>query len=946
MAKRLFNDDWQFMKLPLGSDLADFERAKASLRDIDVPHDYLIWDTKDLYENGEGWYRKAFSAADVANKSFRLYFEGVYMDSTYWLNGKQIGEWKYGYTSFELDLTPYIVEGANELIARIVYRHPNSRWYSGAGIFRDVWLKETPKSFLVSDGVYVRASRLDGNDAKWQVRASAEIRSDRPVSVRLTIRDPAGAAVASGEAAYSGGAGVGLVERAFALERPRLWSPDDPALYSLTVELAAAGGATLDSETARFGFRWLRFEVNEGFFINGRYLKLHGACEHHDLGSLGSAVNRVALRRQFETLKEMGVNAIRTSHNPPAVAFMELADEMGLLIVSEAYDIWELHKTDYDYASFFKEWWERDTTSWVRRDRNHPSIIMWSIGNEIYDTHVGPRGEEVTRMLADKVRALDPDYDRVVTIGSNYMAWDGAQRCADIIKIGGYNYAEYLYDDHHRKYPDWIIYGSETSSTIQSRGVYHFPASHTFLSNDDEQCSSLGNCSTGWGAKSTQRAIIDDRDHKFCLGQFIWTGFDYIGEPTPYFTKNSYFGQIDTAGFKKDTFFLYQAEWTDYRVKPMVHVLPYWDFNDGQLIDIRVYTNAPRSELFFNGESLGAFEHDHAKGQELSGKWQIPYRPGTLRAVAYDETGKVIAVDERSSFGDAVALVATADKTALRADGVDLAFVEISALDAAGHPVENANNRVTVRVEGAGRLVGLDNGDSTDYDQYKGSSRRLFNGKLLAIVASRTAAGPCSVTVSGVGLATATVSLTALTAPVTPGISARTANYESTPNPEIPVRRVCLAATGKTALTAEQRSVRVVAALLPANATWRDLSWKVVTVGGIDTNTAKVEPESDGMAAVVTALGDGEFRLRCSVANGRGKPSLMSELEFSAIGLGQATFNPYELVAAGLNSRTSVPVKCGNCNVAPKMRKNCTKIENTTAPTLHQVCESSPAEIG
>lgn len=301
-------------------------------------------------------------------------------------------------------------------------------------------------------------------------------------------------------------------------------------------------------------------------------MKLHGSCEHHDNGCLGAVSNRAAILRRFRKLREMGVNAIRTSHNMPAQEFMELADEFGMLILSEGFDMWERSKTDYDYARFFDEWVEKDVASWVRRDRNHPSIIGWSIGNEIFDTHADERGQEVTSLLRRLVKLHDPQGNGYVTFGSNYMQWENGQKCADILKLAGYNYGERLYNEHHEAHPDWAIYGSETASVVQSRGIYHFPLSQTVLADDDEQCSSIGNSCTGWGAKNTEECIIKDRDAEFCAGQFIWSGFDYIGEPTPYSTKNSYFGQYDTAGFPKDSAYVFRAEWTDYKKAPFVHI--------------------------------------------------------------------------------------------------------------------------------------------------------------------------------------------------------------------------------------------------------------------------------------------------------------------------------------------------------------------------------------
>ena len=371
-------------------------------------------------------------------------------------------------------------------------------------------------------------------------------------------------------------------------------------------------------------------DPDKGLILNGRKIKLFGVCEHHDLGALGSAFNKEALRRRFKILKDMGVNAIRTFHNMPDPQFMDLADEMGFLIASEAFDMWERSKTTYDYARFFKEWSHKDVMSWITRNRNHPSLLMWSIGNEIYYTHADVRGQEITKMLMEYVKEFDPNENAKVTIGSNFMPWENAKKCVDIVKIAGYNYSEKYYEEHHEKHhekhKDWIIYGSEAASVVQSRGIYHFPFEKSILADDDEQCSVLGNSTTSWGAKSPERCITDDRYAEFSLGQFIWTGFDYIGEPTPYHTKNSYFGQIDTATFKKDSYYIYQSEWTDYRKKPMIHILPYWDFSENQIVDVRVCSNAPKIELKLNGKVIGKYNIDHKKGKDLVGWWKIPYK--------------------------------------------------------------------------------------------------------------------------------------------------------------------------------------------------------------------------------------------------------------------------------------------------------------------------------
>lgn len=903
--KTLFNDGWSFAKTGLETDRPGAE----AFEPVDLPHDWLIRDTRNLYENGIGWYRKSWRHTRGEDRIL-LCFDGVYMDSTLFVNGRAAGEWKNGYTSFEHDITDALAEGDNELLVRVRHQAPNSRWYSGAGIYRDVWLRRRGGTHIATDGTYVSVRR-EGNI--WRVDIDTEYAAAGASRLSHAIlRD--GVTAASNAADLPAGSGVD--RQTLRVADPALWSPETPALYRLETALTGPDGRVAEQLTQNLGFRELVFDPDRGLALNGRKIKLNGVCEHHDLGALGAAFNPAALRRRFTILKDMGVNAVRTSHNPPAPAWMDLADEMGLLVFSEIFDMWERAKTPYDYARFFPEWHARDVASWIRRDRNHPSLLMWSIGNEIYDTHADERGQEITRRLLALVREHDPRGNAPVTIGSNYMPWENAQKCADIVKLAGYNYAERLYGKHHAEHPDWVIYGSETSSIVQSRGVYHFPFAKSILADDDEQCSSLGNSPVSYGAKAAEHCVIAERDTPFSPGQFLWTGFDYIGEPTPYHTKNSYYGQIDTATFPKDAYYFYQSAWTDGRERPMVHILPYWDWNPGQRIDVRVFSNAPRIELRQDGVTVGTFDIDHAHGTVLSGDWQLPYRPGTLEALAYDEGGRVTATCVRRSFGDAASLRLRADKSVLRADGTDLAFVEITAEDAEGNPVGNAGSRIHVQVTGAGRLVGLDNGDSTDFDPYKGFTRRLFNGKLMALVAAATESGTVRVEVSSPGLAPASLELVSEPAPeyALTGVSAREANRAMPvvlgTEDEIPLRRIELLVEGGQALDETRRSATVRAVLHPADATWRDVAWSVVDGAGIPSNLASVEP--DGYSARVTAFGDGEFLLRCTSRNGGDKVRLISQLEFNATGLGTAYKDPYGFISAGLYDRCLGEVSNGN----------------------------------
>ncbi len=930
--KRLFNDGWEFAKTPVGTELENLNSAQVKFSPVDLPHDWLIYNTKALYEDGTGWYRRVYCATEVSGHVM-LRFDGVYMNSTVYVNGKKVGDWKYGYSAFEFEITEFLQPGENEILVQVRYESPNSRWYSGAGIYRNVWLKEMPDSYLVSDGIYVVARKDTLQENRWNVGVDVELHlqgetGDAEVSCEIYRADKKGEIIgeALAVAVVDGGdkdaaakkTSTGTVHLDMTLDGPELWDVENPALYIMKTSLKAGGSR--DEEQVIFGCRSVEFSPEQGFLLNGRHVKLNGVCEHHDFGCLGAAYSQPAMRRKLVTLRKMGVNAIRTSHNMPAAEFMDLADQMGFLVVSESFDMWEKSKTQYDYARFFKEWVAKDVASWVRRDRNHPSLIMWSIGNEIGDTHADEHGREITVMLKELVERHDPALNGVSTIGSNYMPWENAQKCADVLKLAGYNYAERYYENHHEKYPDWVIYGSETSSVVQSRGVYHFPFEQPILTDEDEQCSSLGNSTTSWGAKSAEFCIYADRDAKFSMGQFIWTGHDYIGEPTPYQTKNSYFGQIDTAGFPKDSYYIYQAEWTDYKKAPMVHLFPYWDFNKGQMIDLRACTNAPSVEIFVNDKSMGVTHIDHEKGTELLAHVKVPYEKGTIRAVAYDETGKVVAEDKHTSFGESSRITVKADRNWMRADGEDMIFLEIGMEDADGNPVENASDYVDVRVSGAGRLLGLDNGDSTDYDQYKGTRRKLFNGKLLAVIGAGTQPGPVGITVTDIGteekLEPASLMIQAVAAEVREGVSANVRNH---PMPmvtgleeQITIRKIELTSRGGNVLNEENREIEVRAYIHPADATVKEVEWAVVNDAGIPTNHAEIEvlpveimvDEERGRVLVgkakVRALGDGAFRVRCTSKDGSKKTRQISGLEFVAEGLGQAFINPYEFVIAGM----------------------------------------------
>lgn len=883
--------------MPVGTGFFEAKEAAdaGKFQPVEIPHDWLIGDARDLYRDGTGWYRKVFPYQKKEGKRLFLIFDGVYMDSAVYLNGEKIFEWKYGYTRFSMEIGDRLREGDNELMVSVTFQDPNSRWYPGAGINRNVWLMETESVCIRDGGIYTHAEKT--GDGGWDLRVETQISGparEQGAEIALALSDGAKLVLPSdvteeepAAAAFSRGFGTEKEEEETILCRVlhfdsgagiRPWDIEAPVRYRLEVSLNGSCGETLQKEELWIGFRETAFDPDHGFFLNGRHVKLNGACQHPDQGALGTAFHRDALRRQFAILKKTGFNAVRFSHNPFAEEALALADEMGLLVMDEAFDMWERSKTEFDYARFFDQWQAKDVESFVRRDRNHPCVILWSIGNEIYDQHADERGYEVSKMLMEEVRALDPLENGHVTTGSNYMPWENAQHCADLYKIAGYNYSEKYYEKHHKEHPDWVIYGSETSSICSSRGIYHFPLRAGILADEDEQCSSLGNSVTSWGAKSMEDCISIDRDLDFSMGQFLWTGFDYIGEPTPYHTKNSYLGIIDTAGFPKDAWYVWKSAWTDVTKDPMVHVFPYWDFNPGQEIDLRVCSNAEEVELIVNGRSLGRQKLDHApySGKHLIADWSVLYEPGEITAVAY-EKGKEVARTARHSFGDTDRFVVREEEIPGGSRGKGhLHFYEISAVDKDGYPVENAADRVQVSIEG-GRLLGLDNGDSTDYDSYRSSERNLFSGKLLAIAEEE----------DGTDII----------------VSVKKAE-------KTPVRKVMLLSEGGQTFDQEHRVLKARAVILPENADDKEVVFSAVDDNGVATNIVTLE--QSGNEVSMTALGDGKFHLRATSKSGTDHVRIISQLEYQVEGLGPAYLDPYGFISASLY--TGVIGEVGNGN--------------------------------
>lgn len=904
MNRVLFNDSWFFCKQPIQSSFSVREACKYDQwEEVEIPHDWLVSSVKEINESAEGWYKKSFLYEATRGSRVVFHADGIYQDCTLFLNGVQIATWKNGYTPFSVDLSKDILQGENELFIRVKDEKPNSRWYAGAGIYRNLWIEYTKEDYILSNGIMIDTVAL--NEQDWEVEIETELHLQHPVILVHRLYDRENLVE---ECRSELTMGDYIHRNRLVVTSPALWHPDTPHVYTLKTCIYRGGEVQYEVDNP-VGFRTITYTANKGMFINGQAFHIKGVCLHHDLGCLGSAVNTAAIRRQLMLMKEMGANAIRTAHNPFSKEFYELTDELGFFVQTEFTDVWKHGKTTYDYSRYFSEWYERDVKAWVKSQRNNPSVCMWSIGNEIYDTHGREDGLETTRVLKELVSTLDPKKHAIVTFGSNYMQWEGSQQAAEYLEAVGYNYGEKLYGEHHEKHPTWKIYGSETGSVVQSRGVYHFPLEQSMLADDDKQCSSLGNSSTSWGATSIESCIVEDLQNPFSLGQFLWTGIDYIGEPTPYSTKNSYLGQVDTAGFPKDAYYVVQAGWISPAIKPMIHIFPYWDFQEGEEIDVCVTSNAHSVELMLNGRSLGKkMLRTNESISSLVASWKVPYEKGELLAIGYDGEGAVLCEERARSFNESATIVLRANKDWCYADGEDLLFVEISTVDEHGTWVSNARDTVEVCVTGAGRLVGLDNGDSTDYSEYMGDRKRLFNGKLLAVIAPTYTQGDIHITASIDGVDSQTYTVSSRSCEPKEGRSLYLKEVQKTKIQE----RIAPAVRKIELTTIENTLTRIVveASILPASAGEQPLHWRVTDVQGIDSPIVRYEVEEKRITIYPEA--NGTFYVRAGVNNGKECMDFYSFRRYTVSHLEDAKLNPYTCISGGLYTSSNVALTNGN----------------------------------
>lgn len=808
-SRESFNDGWKFIKYfnafneaaLIGKEPVDLQLPAVNdnaWRSLDLPHDWAIEGPfNDTLENntgllpwkGIGWYRKHFTVSEN-DKDKRIYidFDGAMAYAKVWLNGKYVGEWPYGYTSFRLDLTPYIITGKENIIAvRLDTKSWDSRWYPGAGIYRNVWLVKTSQVHVSHNGLFCTTPEIKKESAVLSVSAEVESHSAEAVPVTLKaivyklnnkferIATPVAQSTTATATITSSKDHIFRLD--IPVKQPVLWDLENPELYSVEVTVSK-GSVILDRYETKFGFRTLNFTARDGFLLNGKRVEIMGVCNHHDLGALGAAFNVRAAERQIEILKEMGSNAIRTSHNPPAPELLDLCDKMGILVQVEAFDTWKTPKKRKDYNILFYSWHDEDLRAMVRRDRNHPSVFMYSTGNEINDQNNPALSESLKNIIKSE------DNTRPVTVGCNWdeSGTNGFQKTLDVF---GINYRLYRYDAFFalKDNANLPFHSSESASTVSSRGEYFFPVVEGNLNNNLPgkgifQVSSYDLAYPAWASTADQQWEMQEK-YPGVFGEFVWTGFDYLGEPTPFSgdltgqgptsrrfeetkkmlddngvteipSRSSYFGILDLAGFKKDRFYLYQSKWRPEM--PMAHILPHWNWPErkGQVTPVHVYTSGDEAELFLNGKSLGKKK----KGQyEYRLRWDdVVYQPGELKVIAY-KNGAKWAEDVMRTTEKASMLSMSADRPAVRPDGSDLIFITVRIEDKNKLLVPKSSNLVNFSIDGPGKIVAVDNGDATSHDPFQANYRKAYNGMCLVIVkADKGATGSFTVKASSKGL--------------------------------------------------------------------------------------------------------------------------------------------------------------------------------------------------
>ena len=765
-----FDSTWKFM-------LGDDSLAKSNTfndnkwRTLDLPHDWSIEGSfsqrnpstanEGGLPTGIGWYRKTFTLPlSSKSKNIIINFDGVYRNSEVWINSHYLGKRPNGYISFNYDLTAYLKFGnqTNVIAVRVDNSdQPNSRWYSGSGIYRNVWLTTINKTHFKQWGTFITTPQISNSSAIVNISTSISS-TDKSLSLKAIIYNEMGKVVADNLSSINQ---VGAI-RDVVIKNPILWSTDHPYLYKVVLQLFK-GNELLDDYQVNIGIRSFKFDSEKGFSLNGVHMKIKGVCMHHDLGALGAAVNTRAIERQLQILKQMGCNAIRTSHNPPAPEFLTLCDKMGFLVMDEAFDMWVKKKNKHDYHEDWAQWHKQDLTDQILRDRNHPCVFIWSVGNEIRE-QFDSTGIAITRELVKIVKNLDDT--RPVTSAlsesdphKNFIYKSGA------LDLVGLNYHQEVYADFLKNYPNQKFIATETMSALETRGFYdtptdttrHWPQSSKIpftQGNLQFAVTAYDNVAAYWGSTHEETWKIIKK-HDFLSGLFIWTGFDYLGEPTPYPwpARSSYFGIVDLAGFPKDVYYMYQSEWTD---KPVLHLLPHWNWKPGQLVDVwAYYSQADEVELFLNGKSLGIKKK---QGDDLHVSWKVKFEPGTLKAISR-KNGKIVLSQEIHTAGAPAKIQLIADRKSIYADGNDLSFITVKVLDKDGNIVPDAENLVNFKVKGAASIAGVDNGSQISMEPFKANYRKAFHGMCLLIVRSQKIKGEVLVEATSRGLMPSTLTL-------------------------------------------------------------------------------------------------------------------------------------------------------------------------------------------
>ncbi|WP_158827500.1 glycoside hydrolase family 2 TIM barrel-domain containing protein [Mucilaginibacter lacusdianchii] len=773
-----FNNGWRFN---LGDDslARNINYNDSKWRLLNLPQDWSIegaFNEKNTTTQAEGglpagigWYRKSFTMpVSAKDKKVFIDFDGVYRNSEVWINGHLLGKRPNGYISFRYDLTPYLRFGTTKNVVAVKADNsaqPNSRWYTGSGIYRNVWLVTTNKSYFTNGGTFIYTPHVSAATATVRVQTGI-MPSGKALKLKTLIYNHQNKLVASQLSAIKAADDtvVSFTEQTLQINHPQLWSVNRPNLYKAQLQLVSDNNTILDSYSVNIGLRFFDFDVDKGFSLNGERMKIKGVCMHHDLGALGAVVNLRAMERQLEILKNMGCNAIRTSHNPPAPEFLDLCDRMGFIVMDEAFDMWRKKKSKQDYYQYFDAWHRVDLEDQVKRDRNHPSVMMWSIGNEIRE-QFDSTGISIGRELVKIVKNLDPT--RPVTSAlsesdpkKNFIYQSGA------LDLVGLNYHQEVYADFPKNYPGQKFIATETMSALETRGFYDKPTDTTRLwphsskekytkGNPEMAVTAYDNVAAYWGSthEETWRII---KKHDYLSGLFVWTGFDYIGEPTPYPwpARSSYFGIIDLAGFPKDVYYMYQSEWTN---KPVLHLLPHWNWNAGDTVDVwAYYNNADEVELFLNGKSLGIRKK---QADDLHVSWKVKYESGTLKAISR-KNGKEVLVRNLHTAGKPARILLTADRKAIRADNEDLSFVNVSIVDKDGNVVPDADNLVNFIVKG-GKLAGVDNGSPVSMESFRASNRKAFHGLCLAILQASAKASTIELTATAAGLPASKITIKA-----------------------------------------------------------------------------------------------------------------------------------------------------------------------------------------